>query len=75
MATTAKPYLFADEIFRMIPKPFIVSKMFVEESFNLIIGPKKTGKTLLTVDLVLSMAAGLPEWRATESPNTIRVGW
>ncbi len=56
------PGYFAGDLFHMTPKPFIVSKMFVEESFNLIIGPKKTGKTLVTVDLAVTLAAGLTEW-------------
>lgn len=58
----ARDWLTGAEVLRMPAKSFFVSRLLVEGSFNLLISPRKVGKTLVAVDLGLSVAAGLPTW-------------
>jgi hypothetical protein len=46
----------------MATKPFLMSKLLVAGSFNLIISPRKVGKTIVATDIALSIATKQPAW-------------
>lgn len=61
-APTDRDWLFADEVLALAAKPFLIAGLLVDGSFNLLISPRKVGKTLVTTDLACSVAAGFPQW-------------